>query len=924
MRSRTGSVAAFALAFSILTAARADLVVKTDGSVLEGKILSRDAKGLSLQLDIPKNQPPLQLAPDSVAQVIEIDARGAQTAQAAGIATPVKRPAPRWDVPKEPAAPPVTPATKDPTYYLIPLQGVVGETFLADALEKSLADAALRKPTVVVLDINSPGGLVNEVSLMMKVIRRSNKDLRIVALVDQDLSAAAITSLSVRQIFVKSSATIGAATAYDASDPDMPKDIQEKMQSAWRAVARNSAEEGGHDPLLAEAMIDSAMELHVETVNGKKVVKEGPGPNTLVTKGKILTLTSHEAVNCGLAVAIADDLAELGEELNLKGWKECPGLGTALAQFLPTRRDAFLEKAKDIENAMKDNIRIIQANAPSEEIITRRTITGGGMTGAPARGGPAIGPGGRGGGGMGGPRGGAGGMGGMGGGGYTGPRGGAGGMGGRGAPMGPGGMGTPQTVVTQQIRTVTPEQRAQWLHHSLITVAAIQRMEQNVQDEISLAEAFGYKGTAEKLKEPLADLADIRADVYADRLKYSGDSAPSNPAISVKPPTGQPPTAPATQPTGPTDPLQIIPGTAGAAPVLALKNAPLAASYSDLIKAAIAAKTYKVGPFHAGIFAKDEFRDITADGGILIGLRCGLRGSGKNAVVTSVQPVFLTPKGVSLGQQHGDPKASPVVDLIARDGYAIGGARLGGNINLEGLAIRFMRIKESGLDPSDAYETDYIGNFSPPTVVEAAMSLVGITGRTNTQGHLGLGFVFMPQPISAKNAPLAPAFSDLLKDAVAKKNFTTGKIISGGLAREAFEDASPDGGILIGLRCGMGKFVNTPVISYVQPIYLSAMGVSLGAIHGDPNASPIIDLVARDGYAVGGAKLAGSANLEGLQLFFVRLADDRLNPADAYDSDPLGNVDKATAIAPTTPVLGITGKTNNRTSIGLGFLTLKP
>lgn len=84
--------------------------------------------------------------------------------------------------------------------------------------------------------------------------------------------------------------------------------------------------------------------------------------------------------------------------------------------------------------------------------------------------------------------------------------------------------------------------------------------------------------------------------------------------------------------------------------------------------------------------------------------------------------------------------------MIARDGYAVGGAVLGGNINLEGFALTFMRIKDKGLDPKDAYQTQYIGNFSPPTVVDGSMSIVGITGRTNTQGHLGLGFVFLHQP----------------------------------------------------------------------------------------------------------------------------------------------------------------------------------
>ena len=66
----------------------------------------------------------------------------------------------------------------------------------------------------------------------------------IVALTDKDLSAAAIISMSVKEIYVKPSSTIGAATAYLPGKTLSPE-VQEKMESAWRAVARNLVRGGG-------------------------------------------------------------------------------------------------------------------------------------------------------------------------------------------------------------------------------------------------------------------------------------------------------------------------------------------------------------------------------------------------------------------------------------------------------------------------------------------------------------------------------------------------------------------------------------------------------------------------------------------------------------------------------------------------------
>ena len=292
-----------AVAFAgIVGTSRAAMIVLTNGPVGMGELISKDDHEVVFHSEGAPKEVHLNL--ERIARIIDVDEHGADKA----LATRVP---PKWDL----------------------LHGEVGETILASALEKSLADAVKRKQTVVVLDIDSPGGLVDEAKKIERVLHRYNKQLRIVALTDQDLSAAAIFTLSVKEIYVKSSSTIGAATSYRPTQLTLPPKLEEKMQSAWRAVARNSAEECGHEPLLAEAMIDNDIELHLDTVNGKPVVHEGPGDKTLCRKGKILTLSSHEAVECGLAADETDDLDELSKALKLDNWTECKGLGTVLAEY---------------------------------------------------------------------------------------------------------------------------------------------------------------------------------------------------------------------------------------------------------------------------------------------------------------------------------------------------------------------------------------------------------------------------------------------------------------------------------------------------------------------------------------------------------------------------------------------------------------
>jgi len=450
---------------------KADIVVQTDGVLLDGKIISQSDKEIVFQPDGTSDAAAQKhIGAASVLRVLKTDEHGALLSDSSA-----KKAPPRWNVPPAPPAPPILPPKSQPTYYVIPLHGEVGSTVLASALEQSLADAIKRKPTVIVLDIDSPGGLVQEAEKIMKVLHRYNGKARIVALTDQDLSAAAILSLSVREIYVKSTSTIGAATSYQANNLKLPPKLEEKMQSAWRAVARNSAEEGNHEPLLAEAMIDNDIELHLETMDGKAVVKEGAGNRELCRKGKILTLTSHEAIECGLASGEADDLDELGKVLKLPDWSECKGVGTLLADYVPKKAEVLKAESQQIIATFDQNMQMAKEMSPTDElseVVVQRI--------------PVPVPG---------------------------PR--------RIIP------GRPNIYYRQQTTIYRNLARGAWKPRSMQCVVALQQAEENLKEEVELCKAFGEEGAAEIIDKALTEIAAVRARIYDDRDKYGTGSEPS-------------------------------------------------------------------------------------------------------------------------------------------------------------------------------------------------------------------------------------------------------------------------------------------------------------------------------------------------------------------------------------------------------------
>jgi len=270
-------------------------------------------------------------------------------------------------LPAEPKCPPIV-SHNGPTYYVVPLKGVVGETVVASVLEKSFADAVNRKPTVVILVIDSPGGSVGEVDKILEVIRSHARKLRLVVYVrNSALSAAAITAMAVKEVYMHPSGIIGAATAFEIAPTGVPREIAEKFQSVWRATARSCAEAGGHESLLAEAMVDKGMQLWVSVQDGRKIISEragGPDARMITRRGKLLTMTASEAVDCGLALGVAEDYEKLRELLKIDSWTECEGHAKALLEHREAVIKAVTAEFERLRERFLDAMRQAEATNP--------------------------------------------------------------------------------------------------------------------------------------------------------------------------------------------------------------------------------------------------------------------------------------------------------------------------------------------------------------------------------------------------------------------------------------------------------------------------------------------------------------------------------------------------------------------------------
>jgi hypothetical protein len=238
------------------------------------------------------------------------------------------------------SAAPVQQPGKPMGVFLLPLSGMVGEGFRTQEMEAIAREADKIGPgQIIVLRINSGGGLAIEMERIHYTLLEIKKRHRVVAWIEEAISAAAATAGNCDEIYFMTEGNLGAMTMFAGGVAAQGEELRKWMDTAARIF-----EAGGRSKFIAWAMIDekALLSYDKDPVTGEvRWYNDLSGEYDLSDDKTNLTFTSSTAMHCNFADGIADTEEDLAKLLNLPKWVEL-GNGRKIAEdWLKT-----VEKAK--------------------------------------------------------------------------------------------------------------------------------------------------------------------------------------------------------------------------------------------------------------------------------------------------------------------------------------------------------------------------------------------------------------------------------------------------------------------------------------------------------------------------------------------------------------------------------------------------
>jgi len=206
-----------------------------------------------------------------------------------------------------------TPADSTKLIYKIDVREEIGPG-MARKMSAALNIAQQKKADLVIIHLNTYGGMLDAADSIRT--RLLNLPIPVVAFIDNNAgSAGALISIACNRIYMRSGASIGAATVVNQNAEALP----DKYQSYMRAMMRSTAEKRGRNPIIAEAMVDPRTYI--------------PGVND---SGKVLTFTTSEAIKNGYCEGEAESIESVLAKENIGNY--------TLETYIPT----FVEKVISI------------------------------------------------------------------------------------------------------------------------------------------------------------------------------------------------------------------------------------------------------------------------------------------------------------------------------------------------------------------------------------------------------------------------------------------------------------------------------------------------------------------------------------------------------------------------------------------------
>jgi tetratricopeptide (TPR) repeat protein len=137
-----------------------------------------------------------------------------------------------------------------------------------------------------------------------------------------------------------------------------------------------------------------------------------------------------------------------------------------------------------------------------------------------------------------------------------------------------------------------------------------------------------------------------------------------------------------------------------------------------------------------------------------------------------------------------------------------------------------------------------------------------------------------------------------------------------------FKDVQQPSALLVGFKVAVDTHGPTGIIvRSIQPMYLAEGRKIVGGGTYGTGCDNVVEVVAREGYAVGAVVVKAGEQLDGLRVIFMRRNGDRLDIKDSYESRWVGSrggADEVLLGGDGTPVVGIHGRSGRDVdSLGL-------
>jgi membrane-bound serine protease (ClpP class) len=166
-------------------------------------------------------------------------------------------------------------------------------------VELALAHAVKTKADYVIVEMDTYGGTLTDAKEIVQKIMDFKKPIWV--FINSDAaSAGALISIACDSIYMSPGASIGAATVVNGSDGQAAPD---KYQSYMRSIMRSTAEENGRRPEIAEGMVDERMVI-----------------DSVKQAGKVITLTTLEAIEVGYCEGKVESIAQILEKNNVTNY----------------------------------------------------------------------------------------------------------------------------------------------------------------------------------------------------------------------------------------------------------------------------------------------------------------------------------------------------------------------------------------------------------------------------------------------------------------------------------------------------------------------------------------------------------------------------------------------------------------------------